>query len=85
VVGIRAELESRGLLVVDLLEQWTNCGLERDTMFLPCDGHWNEAGQQDAFEAVRPFVGDMLESAALVRKAPGARKAGGGGRAARAN
>jgi hypothetical protein len=76
VAGMRAVLESRGIATVDLLEQWLQRGLDKESVYLPCDGHWNEAGHHAAFEAVRPLVGDVLRHAAIVPRSPATRVGG---------
>ena len=70
VVGMRAMLERRGLTTLDVLEQWRKRGLSKEDLYLPCDGHWNEAGHQAAFEVIRMLAGDMVQRAALVPRAP---------------
>ena len=70
VAHMRGVLERRGVRTLDLLELWLDRGLEPEDIYLPCDGHWNEAGHRAAFEVVRPVVGDMLRHAALVRRTP---------------
>jgi hypothetical protein len=70
VAGMRAVLERRGLRTMDLLEQWLGRGLDKEEIYLPCDGHWNEAGHQAAFEAVRPLVEDVFQSAAAPQPSP---------------
>jgi hypothetical protein len=76
VAGMRAVLESRGIRTIDLLEQWLERGLDKESVYLPCDGHWNEAGHHAAFEAVRPLVGDVLRHAAIVPRHPASRVGG---------
>jgi hypothetical protein len=70
VAGMRAVLERHGIMTIDLLELWLQRGLDREALYLPCDGHWNAAGHRAAFEVLRPLVGDVIQHAAFIPRAP---------------
>ena len=63
---MRPELEKNGIKTIDLVKEFTRRGLDTDAsyrrLYLPCDGHWNEAGHRAAAEVLQPVVGDLLRS-----------------------
>jgi hypothetical protein len=63
---MRPELEKNGIKTIDLVKEFTRRGLDTDAsyrrLYLPCDGHWNEAGHRSAAEVLQPVVGDLLRS-----------------------
>jgi hypothetical protein len=67
VAGLRPVLEANGIKTVDLLKEFRTKGFDKETsfrrLFLHCDGHWNDAGHQAAFEVLAPVVGDLLRRA----------------------
>ena len=67
VTGMRRVLEARGVKTIDLLKEFMRRGLGQEAayrrLYLPCDGHWNDAGHRAAFEIIAPVVGDLLRSA----------------------
>jgi hypothetical protein len=63
-------LEDHGITTSDVLEQWLERGLNTEGLYLPCDGHWSEAGHRAAFDVILPVVGDTLQRAKLVQRAP---------------
>ena len=65
-VTVGKVLEDHGIKTVDLLKRFMDLGLDRDTLYLPCDGHWNAAGQQAAFRVLRPVVHDLLRGSTRV-------------------
>jgi hypothetical protein len=69
IIGMRAALERQGLRTMDLLESWLRRGLDKERLYLPCDGHWNETGHQAAFEVVRTLVADALQHVPRARGA----------------
>jgi hypothetical protein len=67
VARMRPVLEASGIRTIDLLTEFRNRGLATEAayrpLYLPCDGHWNDAGHRAAFEVVEPVVGDLLRTA----------------------
>ena len=70
VARMRTVLERSGVLTIDLLELWLKRGLDGEAMYLPCDGHWNEAGHRAAFEALQPLIGNVIQHATRIPRAP---------------
>jgi hypothetical protein len=68
VVKMRALLEDHGIKTIDLMKEFMNRGFDRNALYLPCDGHWNERGHQAALEVVYPVVEDLLRSSTALTK-----------------
>ena len=71
VAGMRRVLETSGIKIIDLLKEFMNRGLDKEAsyrrLYLPCDGHWNDAGHRAAFEVIEPVVGGLFRSASRGR------------------
>lgn len=71
VAGMRRVLEASGITTIDLLSEFMGRGLDKEAayrnLYLLCDGHWNDAGHQAAFEVIKPVVGELLRSASRSR------------------
>jgi hypothetical protein len=61
------ELEKNGIRTIDLLKEFRSRGLDKEAsyrrLYLPCEGHWNDAGHRAAAAVLEPVVGDLLRSA----------------------
>jgi hypothetical protein len=72
VARMRRVLETSGIETIDLLKEFMNKEFDREEsyrqLYLPCDGHWNDAGHRAAFEVIKPVVGDLLRSAPRDRR-----------------
>jgi hypothetical protein len=62
VVGLQATLERNGIRTIDLLKAFMSRGLQKESLYLSCDGHWNEAGNWAAFDVIHPVVRELLQS-----------------------
>jgi hypothetical protein len=66
VAAMRPELERSGIKTIDLLTAFVSKGLGTEAvyrrLYLPCDGHWNDAGQRAASETLAPVADDLLKS-----------------------
>ena len=63
VARMRTDLEGQGIRTIDLLQEFEKRGFDRESLYLPCDGHWNANGHRAAFEVVLPVVQDLLHGA----------------------
>jgi hypothetical protein len=59
-------MDSHGIQSVDLLKTFMDRRLDKDALYLPCDGHWNNAGHRAAFEVLRPVVDDLLRTSTRI-------------------
>jgi hypothetical protein len=64
VAKLRDILEHKGITTIDLLKEFMNRGLDKDSLYLPCDGHWNQRGHRAAFDVIQPIIRELLETRA---------------------
>ncbi len=57
---LQAVLQNHGIKTIELLKEFMKRGLKKESLYLPCDGHWNDAGHRAAFDVIHPVVRDLL-------------------------
>jgi hypothetical protein len=66
VTSLRDVFEDAGIRTIDLLTEFMNRRLDKDSLYLPCDGHWNGRGHRAAFEVAHPVVRELLGNLATL-------------------
>jgi len=59
-------LGAHGVAAVDLLEAFRERRLDKSSLYLSCDNHWNPAGHRAAFEVLQPILADLLRTPSQV-------------------
>ena len=59
-VSMTDALRHDGIIAVDLLQAFMHRGLDKKSLYLPCDGHWSAAGHEAASVVLAPVVDDLL-------------------------
>jgi hypothetical protein len=62
VASLREVFEHNGITTIDLLTEFMNRGLDKDSLYLPCDGHWNGRGHRAALDVIAPVVRELFRS-----------------------